>query len=303
MRFFSLFKEENIIIDIQESMRENILAKMISSIMPKIEEVTLNKIIAKVIQQEESPWFAPAPMVLVPHARIDEIEEFKVALAISKNGIKWDEEDGRPLTANVIFLLLTPVYENMRMIQTLDAIDRFCELKHNIDSLLNAVSEAKAIKQIEESGIDVKTRLTAEYLMNTEVKTVTPEHSLRDATWIMIRNQEDAIPVLNEQKELIGEFTSHAVLRVGVPNYMNILTNVDFISNFEPFENYYKKERFMKIKELISDEYITTSPDASVIEVAYELISKRKRRIYVVQNNKFLGTIYRRDILSKILLA
>lgn len=303
MRFYSLFNEKNVILDITETNRENILTKAISLLIPNIEQKKITEIIDKLTIHEDSPWFEPAEGVIIPHARIEDINDFFIAVIISKDGLIWQQNTNGNKIVNLIFIILTPTYQNMRMIQTLDAISRFCELKHNVESLANVKSFSRAIKVIEESDIEIKPKLTAEYLMETQIKTISPNYSLREAAAILVKFQEDAVAVVNEKNELLGEITSEALLKIGVPNYMNLLSNVDFISNFEPFENYYKKERFMKISELLSSRIITTHPEASVIEVAYNLISAGLRRIYVVQDKKLVGIIYRRDIVSKILLA
>ncbi len=303
MKFFSLFSEKNVFMEIDVSLKKNILSKVISSIIPDIKQDKINYIIGKIIEHESSPLYNISEDVVVPHARIEEIEDFYIALVISKDGLLWEEIKGKQRIVNLIFVIITPSYQNMKMIQTLDAISRFCELKHNIEALSNIKSETRAISFLEESGIDVKNKLTAEFLMNTDFVKLSPDMSLRDASTVLVKYQEDALPVVNDKNELIGEFTSEAILKIGVPNYMNIISNVDFISNFEPFENYYKKERFTKIGEILSERMITTPPDASVIEVAYQLVSAGLRRIYVVENKKLVGIIYRRDIVSKILLA
>lgn len=303
MRLFSIFNENNIFFNLGVSSRENILEKMIKELLDDVSPERIKQIVQKLKECEDSPWFAPDDDVVVSHARVDDIEDYCVALAIFKEPVYWSDENGRKKEVNIVFLILTSTFQNMKMIQTLDAIARFCELRHNVEALSNVKGANRALKVIEESDIDVRAKLTAEYLMNTEFKKISPELTLREAAVIISKISEDAVPVVNEKNELLGEFTSEAILKIGVPNYMNMLSNVDFLNNFEPFENFYKKEKYIKVKELISERILTTPPDASVIEVAYKIISAGLRRIYVIDNKKLVGVIYRRDIVSKILLA
>ena len=46
---------------------------------------------------------------------------------------------------------------------------------------------------------------------------------------------------------------------------------------------------------------VTVKRNSSVVEVAFVMTYNKVSRVYVVENEKYLGTVYRNDIIRKVL--
>ncbi|MGL4672246.1 CBS domain-containing protein, partial [Cetobacterium sp.] len=88
----------------------------------------------------------------------------------------------------------------------------------------------------------------------------------------------------------------------GMPKYTTLLSDLNFMTVGEPFENYLMNEKVTKIEDLYrKDGVVTVDKEASLMEISYLFMNRGVTRIYVVENGKYLGIILRSDIIRKIL--
>ena len=101
--------------------------------------------------------------------------------------------------------------------------------------------------------------------------------------------------------DLKGEISSRILIEIGLPKYMNLITNPKILSDFQPFETFYKREDSTTAEEVMATDLLRISPETPVEIVAHEMITKRAQRGYVVKDNRFVGIVYRKDIVRKVL--
>ena len=200
-----------------------------------------------------------------------------------------------------IFLILTSQTKNTLMLQALASVAKLMKNKETRDALLSIKNPTRIIKVIEESGVDVKKTITASNIMTTDITSLKPDDVLLDAIEVVISAKGSAVPVLSVEKNVVGDVSSREIIKVGLPDYMGMLDNVDFLNIFEPFEHYFKEERTLKVSDIMNKEILTVLPEAPIIEVAHKLTSSETTQVYIVKDNQLLGTISRNDILTKVL--
>jgi CBS domain-containing protein len=57
----------------------------------------------------------------------------------------------------------------------------------------------------------------------------------------------------------------------------------------------------MAVREICRRDIVAVTPEALIIEVVHLMMTKRKRRIYVVDEDNLVGVIYRRNLIEKVL--
>ncbi len=117
--------------------------------------------------------------------------------------------------------------------------------------------------------------------MTRSVITFRPEASIFEAAETFIKNKISGAPVTDKDNKLVGILSEWDCLSV-------ILKG--------EFEEYPSGN----VSEYMSKDVITVSADTGVFEVTQLFIDKRYHRIPVVENNKLVGIISRRDLLSAI---
>lgn len=138
-------------------------------------------------------------------------------------------------------------------------------------------------------------------LMTKEVMTVPPEMSVREAARLLFERQISGLPVVDEQKKVVGMITEKEIIGLALPQYVEQLGDFDVILDEEPFHRKITEAGRVQVKDVMRREVLCVGEDASVAEVARLMIAKKARRIPVLDKSKKLaGIIARADIVKKI---
>jgi nitrogen PTS system EIIA component len=237
--------------------------------------------------------------ICVPHARLPWLDRFLLGLVVPQKPFAHSVA-GEP-EVKAMFMILAPQNKNAMMLQTLAAIARLLKSRDLRLALTKTTSSSRLIRQIEETGIDVKKTLVAADVMVPITHKVTINTILAHAVDVLVDAEDEGLPVLTEQGRLVGELTSREVLAVGMPKYVDLLANPVMLENFEPFENFFQHENSLKVRELCRRDIITVPPTAPIVQVTHLMMTKQKRRIYVVEDGTLLGVILRKNIIAKVL--
>lgn len=247
------------------------------------------------------------------HARLDEAERMLVALAVPEEPIPAGDtradagagddaacEDSDEIRA--VFLVVAPREQNSLMLQTMAAISRLAKSKSFASAIRGgARSTARLAHLVEESGIEVKRTITASDVMDPIDGSVTLDTPLVEALDVLSKSCDEGVPVLDEKGRLSGELTTREVLLLGMPKYMDLLANPKMLDAFEPFESFFQNEGRTKVREICRRDFSTVSPTNSVVGVAHLMITQNRRRVYVLDEDKLVGVIYRKSIVAKVM--
>jgi len=93
-------------------------------------------------------------------------------------------------------------------------------------------------------------------------------------------------------------------LKIGLPKYMNMMENIAFLKEYEPFEVLFAKENEILARDIMSKEYHFVHEEVSVIQLAFNFVNKNVRRMFVLDDQDHLkGMIMRKDLIQKVLRA
>ncbi len=126
------------------------------------------------------------------------------------------------------------------------------------------------------SSFSVRTVMTSAPL------TFSPELDVTDAIHVLVREEISGAPVVDESGVLVG-----------------ILTERDCLDAF--LKASYHSEPAGPVSEFMSRKVKTVNPDTSILEIAQMLAKTKYRRYPVVQGDRLVGLISRRDILRALL--
>ena len=115
--------------------------------------------------------------------------------------------------------------------------------------------------------------------MSTDLLTLDPDMDILRAAHTLIRNDVSGAPVVDKTGRFIG-----------------LLTERDFIRVVMQAE--YHAVPGGLVKEFMSENPQTVSPDESILKVAQLFIDGRFRRYPVVEKDRLVGLISRRDVMQ-----
>lgn len=298
MKLAALFKEQNVLIHMDCSTLEEAIRALVRSLGDEIGHMDLEKICQRLLQAEVDLPVSPGHGVRIPHARLLGVDRLTLAMGTIQEGVTVPGKEER---ANLIFLILAPKTQSTELLQTMASIVRLVHNPEDRKALISTTTPARALRILEESGIEIKKAIVAADLMTTPDYTVTAQMTLRQVAEAMVGSQEDGVPVLTASGELLGEISARILIEIGLPKYMNLITNPKLLSDFQPFEAFYKKEDSTTAEEVVNREIVRVPPETPVEIAAHEMLSKHCQRGYVVRDGRLLGVIHRKDFVRKVL--
>lgn len=299
MKLAALLEEKNVLIHLEASDYPSALAMLVDTMSDRLGRLSPEKVCERLMSVEEDLPLELGHGVRIPHARMAGVNNLLLAIGTSEEGIPMEGEGD--LRAHLIFVILTPKTQSTVMLQTMSAIARLVSSDANLSALISTTMPARLLRILEESGIQVKKVIVAADLMNPCKHTVGPDDTVRQVVEVLSNSNEEGVPVVGENDELLGDISTRMVIEVGLPKYMKLISDSQVLSEFEPFEAFYKKEDTLTAFEVMNREPLALAPDTPAEILAHEMLIKQCERVYVVGEKKLLGVVYRKDIVRKVL--
>lgn len=144
---------------------------------------------------------------------------------------------------------------------------------------------------------------TAKDIMTEEVITIDPETSVEDAADLMSQYNVSGLPVL-ENGKLIGIVTEKDLIvkdkKLHFPEYINLIGGIIYLESYKKFQEEFKKYIAVKVKDLMTKQVETISPDTPVSEIA-DLMSKEEvNRLPVLDGDDLVGIVTRGDLIKNM---
>ncbi|MFH8086630.1 MAG: CBS domain-containing protein [Candidatus Aenigmatarchaeota archaeon] len=148
--------------------------------------------------------------------------------------------------------------------------------------------------------------------MNSNVICVSSEDSIFEAAKIFCEKNISGAPVLEEGK-VVGVISISDIIKfVSMKLQKSDLTQIpslslllfDFIKSSKEYLQMKKeinKILKVKVKDVMTKEVITISPEASLIEAASLMEKNDVNRLPVIENDKLVGIIAREDLIKALI--
>ena len=72
--------------------------------------------------------------------------------------------------------------------------------------------------------------------MKRNVFSINPEFTIRQAAALVVERHIGLLPVIDQQSKLIGVVRLHSLLALELPDFVNLITDVDFVHDFGAVE-------------------------------------------------------------------
>jgi len=123
--------------------------------------------------------------------------------------------------------------------------------------------------------------LTARDLMTTNLLVFRPEQTLLEAIESLIKRSVSGAPVVDEEGRLIG-----------------MLSELDCLRMLASDEFYFQQqEEGALVKQFMSTGGRTVPPDLGIYAISHYFLTSPIRRLPVVEHEKLIGQVSRRDVL------
>lgn len=234
----------------------------------------------------------------IPHARLPQLNNFALCITTLNKPMEYDA--GKSI--KYACMLIVPESKPETVIKLISVLVKMLSMPGMPEAMLRITKYEEFIDFIKSQNLDLDFVITGRDLMRQEKVTLPPDMPLRQATRIMSEKGLTNLPVVDENGVMVGEVNTEKLFFVGMPDFFKMLKSVSFVANFDPFEDYFKKESNMLVKDVMTSDFCALKPENTILEVVYAITVKRYQKIYITTpENKLLGVIDHALILEKII--
>lgn len=234
----------------------------------------------------------------IPHGRIKGFDDVIVCIVKLKSPIILDNKD-----VDFFFILLTSKQGSNLYLKTLAAIATLISKYGKI--IKNIETEKELHDFIHQNDIKLTEPVKVSEIMNDKAVVVTKDMKVSEVMDLMKKTGITFFPVVDKNNIYIGKVDIIDILKLAYPDYVLMMNDLSFLTNFRAYEEFEKKE----LTNTIEDVYIPLSKerkiiyeDINIIELGFLIVKNHWHHVTVVdKQNKVLGIISATDLLNRIL--
>ncbi|WP_319371347.1 PTS sugar transporter subunit IIA [uncultured Ilyobacter sp.] len=305
MKLSSYLDPKLIFTDLEVETKEDAIKLLIEKAAQEDKKIASmkNKITKGVLDRENEISTAMGQGIAIPHARIEGLDDFIIIIGLLKNPVKCQvaalhKEDD----VKMVILLVSEVLRNKRMLKVMSGIMKIA-VKHPkiLEEIKNSSSANILFDFIKNAEVEIDGKIIAEDVQSPDLMPVHPSDTLEEVAKRLIIEDRTGLPVV-ENGRFLGEITERELIEFGMPKYISVMQDLNFLTVGEPFEEYLVNEKTATIEELYRKaDVLTVDRKTPIMEICFLMVNKGKTRIYVVEDGKYFGMIQRSDIIKKVL--
>ncbi len=146
--------------------------------------------------------------------------------------------------------------------------------------------------------------LTVKDIMRTKVIAVGPETTVRELADLLAEHKISGVPVIDSERRVIGMVSEADVIvqdaDLHFPYYIQFLDSIIYLESISKFEHRFKKMFGTKVADIMTEDVLTISPDASVHDAATLMADNNVNRLPVTEDRHLIGIVTRGDIVRAI---
>ncbi len=277
---------------------EEILARLCSGSFFEVNpELSHDDIMTALLTRESQRPTAVGEGIAFPHARLEHLQQALFAVGTLNEPVMFGEEPVR-----TICLILVPASEPTVSLKMMAQLSRMLMDTKVREQVLQAETpdELRDIFSAQNPRIDKP--ILARDIMRPPRFSVMDTDSVSQCSHIMSVNNLQAVPVVNDRQQVLGEITTERLFRYGLPDFFSKLKSVSFIAEFDPFEKYFEDERHTTAGEMMETGARTVPRDYTIMEIVFDLAIRSHPKLYVIdEEGRWVGTIDKGLVLDNVI--
>ncbi|MBM4402782.1 MAG: CBS domain-containing protein [Candidatus Cloacimonetes bacterium] len=299
MRLVSLLDAQTIYIEHHETTLVRVYAKLVEKIcqhhnLPEC----CNHLMDLILKREAEGSTTYPSGIAIPHVRLDNLDDTIIGMCVLKKPVVIGD-----ISLKMVILIITDKSSSKLYLNLVATLLKLSRNPAQMSLLMTDNTAHDVIGSFRMMDLVVKEDLTIGDIMTQEPLFVRPESKLSEMGRLMAEHGISVFPVVDEKMRFLGEASVLNYLKVGIPEYLLLMDNLQFLRAFEPLERLIEKETDIQVREIMQNADIVLSPETSIIETVFEMIQHKKRFFSVVQDGKLVGVITAMDIYRRVIRA
>jgi CBS domain-containing protein len=227
------------------------------------------------------------------HYRTSAVGQLLVALGVTQQPFRWSRADEEEHSARIVLLVATPPRHAARYLQVVGAFARLLRDPAVLAAVHEAADPAALVGLERFAEYRLPEQLTVRDVMSDHPRTVQPDAPLKDAARTLVRTGLGALPVVDEDRRVIGMVSEREVIR----HLLNVqaFTGPDARVASPPLVG------GKTVRDVMTRQVLCVAPEQPIAEVASLMSNKDVDRVPVVREGRLVGFLTRGDIVRKLI--
>ncbi|GMO26699.1 MAG: hypothetical protein Ta2B_06990 [Termitinemataceae bacterium] len=237
----------------------------------------------------------------IPHSRFEELHDPVIVIGVPESPMPTRGDT----PVRMMILMLTPAANSTHYLNILSSFAKISK-SELFQKLCSVKESSQFIKIIEEANIDISKEFTVASIMNSTLKVLHPDNTVRQAMDMFRKDRLSYAPVIDNNNKFVGELLMTDLFAICIPNYALKMQNLKFLTHFEPLEDLLRNEDNLFIGDIMKKPTITLDEDSPVVEAVLKFVQTNRRYLPVVKDGQaghLAGVVGYMDILKKVLRA
>jgi CBS domain-containing protein len=227
------------------------------------------------------------------HYRTDAVGQLVLSLGVARTSICRAASDDDGQCARIVIMIAAPPRHAVRYLQVVGAFARLLRRTDFFEGMLAATDAASfvALPGFEETKLPEQ--LAVRDVMSDQPRTVAPDAPLTEAARTLARTGLGALPVVDDDRRVIGMVTEREVIRHLLK--MQAFTGPDARAAAPP------TVAAKTVRDAMTRQVLCVAPEQPIAEVASLMSNKDVDRVPVVRDGRLVGFLTRGDIVRKLI--
>jgi PTS system nitrogen regulatory IIA component len=260
-------------------------------------ELSHESIMQALITREAQRTTAVGKEIAFPHARLEHLRQAIFAVGVVDDPVMFEE-----FPVRIICLILVPASEPTVSLMMMAQLSRVL-MDSTVHRQVLEARDSESLRAVfKQHNPRIDKPVVASDIMRPPRFHVRDTDLVSKCSHMMSVNNLQAVPVVNERQEVLGEITVERLFRYGLPEFFAKLKSVSFIAEFDPFEKYFVDERNTPASEMMLPNARTVPLDYTIMEIVFDLAIQPYTKLYVTDNEgRWVGTIDKGTVLDNVI--
>lgn len=293
MRLRDFLAPERVIVPLEARTLEEAADHLLARLGAAHGVLDLPKLTRRVTEGRADDAVAMGDRAFLLHYRTDAVGQLVMALGVSRASICRQSVEEGEQCARVVLMIAAPPRHAARYLQVVGGFARMLRKAEVLESVLGA-PDAGALAALESFGdYKLPEQLTVRDVMSDQPRTIEPEAPLKDAARTLVRTGLGALPVVDEERRVIGMVSEREVIRH--------LLSVQAFHGADTRPRAPGTSGARTVRDVMTRQVLCVAPEQPIAEVASLMSNKDVDRVPVVREGRLVGFLTRGDIVRKLI--
>ena len=293
MKLRDFLAEERVITPLESRTLDDARTELLERLLGAREVLDAHKLRRRAEESRPEDVVAMGDRAFLLHYRSDGAGQLLVAVGVAPAPLCRRPPGEEEQCARVVLLVVTPPRQAARYLQIVGGFARLLRQREVLESV-HAARSARELVELEAfSGYQLHEQLAVRDVMTDHPRTVLAETPLKEAARTMVRAGLGALPVIDEERRVVGMVSEREVIRHLLTT--QVFSGADVRSAPSPLAGP------RTVRDVMSRQVMCVAPEQPIAEVASLMSNKDVDRVPVVREGQLVGFLTRGDIVRKLI--